>query len=836
MLKKTLKVDLHVHSKYSTRPSEWILRKIGCSESYTEPKELYALARDRGMDLVTITDHNNLSGSLEIAHLENTFVSEEITTYFPEDRCKLHVLAYDINESQHEDIKRFRENVFDLVAYLNKEKIIHALAHPLFAINDMLTVEHVEKALLLFKIFEVNGTRISEQNQVLRKILQELTREDVERLSNKHALQPLHREPWKKTVIGGSDDHSSLNIACNYTEMEGVSTVDEFLAGIGQKDVRVNGRFYDPKTMAHTICSVAYQFYKTRFSLDSYLGRELLLRFTDHALIPSLREEEGFVERIRNVMGYRRPNRFFKQAPETMQGLLQKEAREIILSNPPMNRLLHKPKCDPREMEEQWFTFVNQISEKIIQRFVDTILESLSGANLFDIFHTIGSVGSIYTMLAPYFVSYALYKKERQFSRRCREYFDREKPVTVKESVKIAHFTDTFYEVNGVALTLRKNLEMSLKNNKQQTIITCGPNLKQSGVTNFTPIGTYELPEYPELKLYYPPLLEMIDYCYEENFTHIHSATPGPIGLAALVIARILRLPFNGTYHTALPQYAMHLTGDSAMEEMMWKYVLWYYNQMDMVYVPSMATGNELIDKGIPESKIRFYDRGIDIDRFNPSKRNGFFQNRYKISKKDLKFLYVGRISREKNLPFLAEVFKTLIRLRPNLHLVIVGDGPYLKEMKASMKELPVTFTGYLEGDDLPQAYASSDVFVFPSTTDTFGNVVLEAQASGLPVIVTDEGGPQENIRKNETGFIVRAGNVEAFIDPILKLIDDPDLLHTIRGKARSYMEDRSLEAAFLRLWETYGLDDSENRSWGLYQGSKKMSSSFPYHERRLKN
>lgn len=346
-------------------------------------------------------------------------------------------------------------------------------------------------------------------------------------------------------------------------------------------------------------------------------------------------------------------------------------------------------------------------------------------------------------------------------------------------------------------------------------IITCGSDLKRSGVINFPPIGTYELPEYPELKLYYPPLLQMLDYCYKENFTHIHSATPGPIGLAALLIARILRLPLSGTYHTALPQYAKHLTEDPAMEEMTWKFVIWYYNQMDMVYVPSQATGDELIHKGIPKSKIRFYNRGIDTDRFNPSKCNGFFQNRYDINENDFKFLYVGRISKEKNLPFLEELFKTLVRMRPNLHLVIVGDGPYLDEMKSSLNELPVTFTGYLEGEDLAEAYASSDVFVFPSTTDTFGNVVLEAQASGLPVIVTDEGGPRENLIQNETGFIGRAGDMKSFVDPILRLIDEADLLDNIRVRARRYMEDRSFEAAFLKLWESYNQADSSIQQSG---------------------
>ncbi|HKI81774.1 MAG TPA: glycosyl transferase, partial [Pseudodesulfovibrio sp.] len=141
------KVDMHVHSRFSTRPSQWILQKIGCPESFTEPRRLYDIALSRGMDMVTITDHNTIAGALEIAHLPHTFVSEEITTYFPEDRCKLHVLAYDITEAQHGDIQHLRENVFDLVPYLREQNIAHVLAHPLFAVNDRLTPAHFEQAL-----------------------------------------------------------------------------------------------------------------------------------------------------------------------------------------------------------------------------------------------------------------------------------------------------------------------------------------------------------------------------------------------------------------------------------------------------------------------------------------------------------------------------------------------------------------------------------------------------------------------------------------------------------------------------------------------------------------
>ena len=131
-----------------------------------------------------------------------------------------------------------------------------------------------------------------------------------------------------------------------------------------------------------------------------------------------------------------------------------------------------------------------------------------------------------------------------------------------------------------------------------------------------------------------------------------------------------------------------------------------------------------------------------DRHRTIPSLEGNGFYKRFKVIGKELKLLYVGRVSKEKNLPRLVEVFKKLAALRTGIRLVVVGEGPYLEEMKQALEGFAATFTGFLDGDDLPQAYASSDIFLFPSTTDTFGNVVLEAEASGIPVVVTDEGPP----------------------------------------------------------------------------------------------
>jgi glycosyltransferase involved in cell wall biosynthesis len=246
------------------------------------------------------------------------------------------------------------------------------------------------------------------------------------------------------------------------------------------------------------------------------------------------------------------------------------------------------------------------------------------------------------------------------------------------------------------------------------------------------------------------------------------------------------------------------LTGDHIIEELVWKFTLWYYDQMDLIYVPSSSTGDELVEKGIAASKLRLFPRGIDVDRFHPSKRNGYLKSQFHIQDVTT-LLYVGRVSKEKNLHLLGEVFQEIYRNHPKIHLIIVGDGPYLEEMRLLMAGLPCTFTGYLTGEELSAIYASCDIFVFPSTTDTFGNVVLEAQASGLPVIVSDQGGPHENMLSGETGLIVSGNDKDKLCSAIQTLLGDAGLQRKMGRAARRYMEERSFETAFAQTWEMYG-------------------------------
>lgn len=788
--------DMHVHTRYSSRPSQWILKKLGCPESFTEPLAVYERARASGMDFVTVTDHNVIDGALEIAHLPGTFISEEVTAHFPEDKCKVHVLVYDITEAQHREMQRIRENVYDLTAYLRQERLLHALAHPLFAVNDRLRIDHFEKCIVLFDLFEENGSRDEMQNRVLRAILHDLDRVTLEMLADRHNLAPSGPASWKKGLIAGSDDHSGLNIASMHTTARG-ETVSEFLENIAAHRGIPGGRPASGHALARNLYAIAYKFYRNRSELNQVASRKMVcMQFVDAMLGFTNQREEGMFARLHSAIGKHKSSVYLRLTDaDGIKSLIVKEATRIIEADPDFSAWTRGDSGG--DLDREWFRFVGQASDKLLSFFLTRLLTSAVGADIFDIFSTIGTAGSLYALLSPYFVSFGLFARERSFSRQCAHNFGH----ATSEPWRVAHFTDTFADVNGVSWTIRLQLEQALAQDKEMTVITCGQGESGPGIKSFEPIGTFAIPEYPELSIAYPPFLNMLDFSLELDPQLILVATPGPVGLAALGISRILQIPVHGTYHTAFPQYVGSLTGDSGLEDLTRKYMSWFYKQMDVVYAPSQAIAEELEDLGVNRNSIRVYPRGVDTARFHPAKRNGFSTDWPDAKIPTL--LYVGRISREKDLDILASAFR-IARAEMDLHLVVVGDGPYRQEMEMELEDLPVLFTGMLFDDDLAAAYASADLFVFPSTTDTFGNVVMEAQASGLPVVVSDKGGPAENIDIDATGIVVPGRDANALSSAIIRLCADPVLLKNMGEHARRYAEQRSFDIAFLETWKMY--------------------------------
>jgi hypothetical protein len=204
------RADLHVHSKYSRHASEWFLKKLGANESYSEPDDVYRLAKAAGMRFVTLTDHNRIEGVLRLKekYPQDVFTGMEATAYFPEDGCKVHVLVYGLDEKDYEEIERRRESVYELRDYLQARDLAHAVAHATYAVNDRLKREHLEKLLLLFDVFEgINGSRGQRSNLGWMEILRGLTPQHIETLVRRHEIEPASKDPWVKGLIAGSDDH-----------------------------------------------------------------------------------------------------------------------------------------------------------------------------------------------------------------------------------------------------------------------------------------------------------------------------------------------------------------------------------------------------------------------------------------------------------------------------------------------------------------------------------------------------------------------------------------------------------------------------------------------------
>jgi glycosyltransferase involved in cell wall biosynthesis len=309
-------------------------------------------------------------------------------------------------------------------------------------------------------------------------------------------------------------------------------------------------------------------------------------------------------------------------------------------------------------------------------------------------------------------------------------------------------------------------------------------------------VAEIDIPFYRGLKIGVPSLPAIVEALAEGRYDLVHLCSPGPAGMGAWLLARVLELPVVGSYHTELAAYAGLRTGQAHLESLAAMALGAFYGACDVVLSPSPASDERLTQLGIAPERIGRWDRGVDLSRFDPALREpGSLPGKISV-------LYAGRLTKEKGVELLADAF-TAARLRdPRLHLVLAGGGPEEERLRERLGE-HATFLGWLEGEALAQAYASADVFLFASQTDTFGQVILEAQASGLPVVAVDEGGPASLIRAGETGLLAPP-DAEALADAVLSLVGSPLLAERVRRAALAGVRGRTWESALEQLATGY--------------------------------
>jgi glycosyltransferase involved in cell wall biosynthesis len=793
--------DLHIHSRYSTRSEEWLFRRLDFPDSYSDPRWLYEKLIESGMDYVTITDHDSIEGCLQIIDRPRAFISEQVTTYFPNDPCKVHILVWGISEDQHHEINAVRENIFKLQRYLQVEDIAHAVAHPLYSINGKLDSRHLELLILLFKHFEgINGLRDALLSELAQILFGQLTPEKIEAFANRHNLAPTHAEPWKKIFVGGSDDHGGQFAASAFTETAAAESAADFLEHVRNGDCNAQGHGGTPLILSHGFYNTVACFIQDRFNEKLGPGAALLEKMFSRFMEGRAPTEFTLKEKMDFIVQGVLSGKIFEFAKPANVSLWKELSG--YFAQPEVKAKLAAQLSGVSEPERRTFLMANMVAEQLTFRFFQKFVQQIGSGNMVESMQALSAIAPILVILTPYIYGFHSQAPSRKWLRTIFLDLTGEVPAALQNR-KRAWFTDTLEDVNGVATTIRKMTAAGAEAGKKlEVIVSSGElHIDDIPIKNFPPIGEFELPEYELQKLSFPPILQMLDYIQREKFTEIIISTPGPVGLTALLAAKMLNLQTSGIYHTDFPQYVRILTEDGFLESVAWRYMHWFYGQLDTVFVNSEEYRQGWIKRGFDSAKLKILPRGLDIELFTPARRKPAFWQKFTAVNGQVRLLYVGRISREKDLDILADAYRRLRDDHLPVQLFVVGHGPYSKKLAQSLPE--AVFTGYLTGTELATAYASADIFVFPSTTDTFGNVILEAQASGVPVIVSDSGGPKELVEDKTNGLVTRSRDADDFMRAIRSLATDKAERERMGAAARKSVVDRSWPNAFRKFWIT---------------------------------
>jgi glycosyltransferase involved in cell wall biosynthesis/predicted metal-dependent phosphoesterase TrpH len=750
----TSRADLHVHSSASQISKLGVQRSLMIPECATDPLEVYELAKARGMDFVTLTDHDTIDGALSIDHLPDTFISEELTAAFKGEPQAVHVLCFGITPEHHEWLQAHRDDVETCAAYLREHEITAALAHPFYAVAAPLIPRHRRRLAELFPIWETrNGSRAKELNLPAF----------------------VYIETHGGTAIGGSDDHAGIDVGRTFTETPRAETPAEFLAHIRAGRASAHGQQGSAAKWAHAAMALAIR----------SLGHGDSVERSDPATVLRI------VERVMTEGDARQGSAGADLDGSDALALLRAWLHSMEL-DVDERKLLHQLQ-DGELTHADLDRRARRVHERKLAAVVHQTVTSLEGAaDAPDLPATALSLFDACMPAIPHAASAAFLGREKAKLARS----DGDRP-------RVAVVVDGIGGMHGVTHAIQQIRARGVRGFDVEVIGTDADVDRR-----LSAVAEIDIPFYAGLQVGVPTVPAIVEALAEGRYDIVHVCSPGPAGIAAWLLARVLELPRVGSYHTELGAYAAVRTGRPEVEALANWALGHFYRAFDVVLSPSPASDQRLAELGIDSDQIERWDRGVDLRRFDPALRRGA------LLPGEVNVLYAGRLSKEKGVDLLADAFLKAHRRDPRLHLVLAGGGPEEALLRHRLGD-HATFLGWLSGDALAQVYASADAFLFASATETFGQVILEAQASGLPVVAVDRGGPASLIEHGETGLLA-APTVNCLADAVLAVTTAPPLSERISRAARTAVQGRSWEASLDRLAAAYRIGLAGRGSYRL--------------------
>jgi glycosyltransferase involved in cell wall biosynthesis/predicted metal-dependent phosphoesterase TrpH len=751
------RVDLHCHSSASEVSRLGVQRAVGLPECATPPQEVYELAKRRGMDFVTITDHDTIDGVLQIADRPDVFVSEELTAHFRgEPGAAVHVLCYGIGPDDHEWLQANRGDVEACAGYMHERGIVCALAHPYYTVAAPLTARHRRRLADVFAIWEVrNGARARELNRPAAIYVN--TRNGI--------------------GIGGSDDHAGVDIGRTYTETPPARTPAEYLAHLRTGRTVARGEQGSAAKWAHAAIALAARTLGAGAAADAQAPQAL--KAPDPGMVLQM------VERIVREGDARQGKAKGDLCPQDARSLLRAWLAAVELDELDERGLIEY-------MQDGGFTHADlrrracRAHERKLRDAVQAVVGALAApadspqAAAVDPVAAATSIFEGCIAAIPYAPAAAFLGSEKA------KLDPRE-----GEAPRVAIMADGIGSTHGVSRTLEEIRRRGVAGYEIEVIGT-DPDVDR----RLAAVADIEVPFYPGLHIGVPALPAAVETLAEGAFDAIHVCSPGPVGIAGALVARTLGLPLIGSYHTELAAYAGLRSGAVQLAAATSAAVQAFYGACDVVLSPSPASDAALAQIGVGKERVARWDRGVDTGRFDPALRGEL------ELPGECNVLYAGRITREKGVELLVDAFLDARARDPRLHLVLAGGGPEEERVRERVGE-HATFLGWLQGAELARAYASADIFLFGSATDTFGQVILEAQASGVPVVAVAAGGPLSLVEDRVSGLLAPARS-DALAECVLELAAAPLLRARLAGVALSGVRARTWEGSMERLGEGY--------------------------------
>jgi glycosyltransferase involved in cell wall biosynthesis len=801
------RIDLHCHSNASTEADEALLNLIHCPESYSEPGDIYNQAISRGMNFVTISDHDSIAGVNTILDRPSVLTGEEVTCYFPEDRCKIHVLVWGITAGDHAAMQAVAHDIYRVANYIFENRIAHAVAHPLYVQNGLLDRWHIERLVLMFNGFEcLNGAHSERHRAAFEPMLDALDATEIARIEREHSMRSPWPRPWEKVRTAGSDDHGLFNVGRTWTEIpEHVNTVEEVLDCLRAGRCRPGGEAGSSVKLAHNFFGVGMRYFTRGVASPSDLRSAVLQRVLGDratcgklALAPAavgwfVRSKMGS---LLQSMGLRRRRR----GTDLLGSLSLRSALARISSHSALTAAMRQGQPALAE-HGPMFELMSQISRDVSEGIFDEVCDAIGEGEIGAVFDAISTLVAQQAMLMPYYFALFHQNQERHLLSRLTGLARK----VDRHNLHVGLFTDNcdiHTPAGRMAADLAKYAEFE---GLRLTVHSCrvDPAAVARQAKNFTPLVARNF-ESAGLELIIPPVLEILEWADRQQFDVIVTTGAGAMAVTGWLVAKMLRVPMLPVLHEDLPAAVLGKTGgDYRVTEAAAAYTRWLAARGSKVLVRSRHGRQVAEHMGVAGEQVTVLPPVPDGDEEGKTaiaNRDAIWE-RLRV-RQPRRLVCAADVSSKQDLMLIAEAFAELAKERADVALVLIGKGRWTSATDHVLRRLPV-YRMQPDAEQTKSMLESADLLLHCDRNDVCGQWVIDGQVLGLPALVGTAGAGCEFLDDGLTGLVLAQDDASAWTSAMREMLGDEPRRQRMSRTARLRATRMAGQKMQEKMWDT---------------------------------